>query len=130
MNPNHRLRELCCTLPLVVEVARILPRIEWARWTTGPGMVVTQLRNQESEIPVRDALTRRRLLRAIRWVDGCLSWKGNCYRKALLEMALDRSAVRSALMLGFSVRGGTMTGHAWLAAESTPKVEYDFVIQL
>lgn len=127
---NWRLHEFWCTIPFIIEVLRVLPRVEWARGTLGPQLVVAQLRVNESKVPFRDALARRRLLRAIRWVDGCLSWSGNCYRKSLLEMSLDRDAVRKAFMMGFSVRSGLMTGHAWLAAESLPDREYDFVIQI
>jgi hypothetical protein len=44
---------------------------------------------------------------------------GNCFRRALLEMALDRGAAGDPLLMGFNVHGGRLAGHAWLPADDT-----------
>jgi hypothetical protein len=47
-------------------------------------------------------------------VDGRLPDGGNCYRRALLAIALDAGAAQDPLVLGLDARGGPASGHAWL----------------
>jgi len=39
---------------------------------------------------------------------------GNCYRRALLELALDPTAAAEPLVFGLKQGGGSGSGHAWL----------------
>jgi len=55
---------------------------------------------------------------------------GNCYRRALLEMSLDRGAAQESLVLGLSVQGGRLDGHAWLESHETNGVDYSLVLRL
>jgi hypothetical protein len=38
----------------------------------------------------------------------------NCYRRALVEIALDRGAAQEPVHFAFRSRGGHGSGHAWL----------------
>jgi hypothetical protein len=39
----------------------------------------------------------------------------NCFRRALLEMALDRGAATESLLMGFTMKDEHLAGHAWLS---------------
>jgi hypothetical protein len=65
------------------------------------------------------------LRRLIRAVDGHLPGGGNCYRRALIEMALDASSADEPLHFGLVRHGGPKSGHAWLANDKTATRTYD-----
>jgi hypothetical protein len=68
------------------------------------------------------------LQRAIAWVDACLG--ANCFRRTLLETALDRGAAHEPVSLGFSAgEKSPLSGHAWLGAEEQTR-SYDFTVKL
>jgi hypothetical protein len=54
---------------------------------------------------------------------------GNCYRRALLEIALDRGAACEPLLLGFTMREQRLAGHAWLAG-SEDEAGYQVTVRL
>jgi Transglutaminase-like superfamily len=117
----------------IVEVARVLlalPRIELARATEGPAPLVSRLRAEGAGRPARDEAARLRLRRAIASVDARLPGGGSCYRRALLEIALDRDAAGEPFFMGLSSAGGPKSGHAWLGSESVPARRYDAIISL
>jgi hypothetical protein len=68
-----------------------------------------------------------RLARAVRLVDRLFPSGPNCYRRALLEAALDAGAAHEPLMMGFRTVGGTCEGHAWLGS-AEPQTAYDVVV--
>ena len=121
------LTELPSTLAELLNVLRVLPEIESARRKCGPRPLLEDLRRRAARAPERGAVRRRCLRRAIAWVDRCLG--ANCFRRTLLETALDRGAASEAVSLGFSTGGAQLSGHAWLGAEEQP-VTYDFTVKL
>jgi hypothetical protein len=125
-----KLAELLPTLREVVRVLRVLRLVEDARQARGPQSILSALRDQAAQALPRDERGRRCLRRAILWVDGAMGDGGNCYRRSLLEMALDRNAAALPFAMGFSQAGDHLTGHAWLAGEAAPAEPFDFVIQL
>jgi len=125
-----RLFELPATLAEVCNVLRALPRLERARHGQGPRPLLDLVRRQARRAPRRGPVSRRCLRRAIRWVDACLAGGGNCYRRALLEMALDRGAAQAPLALGFARQGGGLTGHAWVEGDDPGPGRYDFTLHL
>lgn len=107
-------------------VLRVLGRVERARRKRGPGPLVEALRQEGSRAVQRDEQGRRCLRRAIRWVD---TWFGrNCYRRVLLEIALDRGAAQEPVRFGLKADGSSLAGHAWLGDDETGK--FDMTIRL
>lgn len=112
-----------------VRVIVALPGVETGRRFEGPASLVRRLRSRSVNERARSDGERARLKRIIRWVDARLPGGGNCYRRSLLEMALDRGAAQEPLHLGLSSTGMPGSGHAWLGAESDGR-RYDVVISL
>src|SRR5262245_13281819 len=83
------------------EVVGALPRVEWWLRSMGPAPAAAKARLVGAGRPERPPEQRTALQRAIRGVDALLGPCSSCYRRALLEMALDLGAARDALMLGF-----------------------------
>jgi hypothetical protein len=75
----------------------------------------------------RTAAARASLRRLIRIVDRCFPSGGNCYRRALIEVAMDASAAAEPLHMGIRSNGGPNSGHAWLGSlpESDGRGPYD-----
>ena len=119
-------------LPTLLEVCRVLgslPRVESARRCQGPRPLLEGLRRRARSAPKRDPRGRERLRRAIRWVDAWIGG-GNCYRRSLLEIALDRGAAAEPFLMGFTLAGEQLSGHAWVAAEGSSQANYQFTVQL
>lgn len=106
---------------LLAEVLRVLawlPAIEVARRLCGPARALGLLRGPGLRKLRRDAAGRQRLRRAVGWVDRHL-WPGaNCYRRTLLEIALDRGVAAEPLYFGLQLEGARLTGHAWLDGQT------------
>ncbi len=122
------------TLRRALEMARVcavLPRVELERRLRGPGASVPALRERARACPERDAGSRALLRRAIAAVDARLPGGGNCYRRVMLEVRLDRGAARERVSLGIDPRGGPGSGHAWLGeGPSDDGRDYDSIIAL
>jgi hypothetical protein len=118
----------------VVEVTRVLlrlPRIEELRRTLGPAGAMARARSLGVTCDERDTSGRASLRRAIRFVDRTrFGSSSNCFRRALVEVSLDRGAAREPLMMGFRHGGGDRSGHAWLGSEAEPSERYDAVIAI
>lgn len=103
-----------------------LPCVELARRTLGPAPAVATLRERGAAAIRRDARGRARLARAIAACDRLLPLgKGGCYRRTLLEIALDAGAAEEPIFLGFS----GPEGHAWLP-RSSPGRRFQSVVEL
>jgi hypothetical protein len=113
-----------------IQVVRALPRIESGRRRAGPGVLVALARAQGRSQTAREQHARRRLRRVIRLVDRLLLDGGNCFRRALLEMAVDAGAAREQLTLGLRAHGGPQSGHAWLGGAETNSASYDAVFAM
>jgi hypothetical protein len=119
---------------LLAEVARVLavlPGVELGRLTSGPAPLVTRLRAVgRGRKHRRTAIERQCLKRAISWVDARFPDGGNCYRRALLEIALDCDAANERLFLGLRSDCRPMSGHAWLGSTGSGGTDYEAVISL
>ena len=92
-------------------VFRALPHVDHVRKTHGPKPAATLLRSEAASAPRRDARGRARLARAIALCDRLYPFgRAGCYRRALLEIALDAGAASEPLHLGLA----DPEGHAWL----------------
>lgn len=104
----------------VARVLRVLPQVERLRASVGPTRAAQLLRSSSTRRPSDSA----RLARAVAFVDARSSGGPNCYRRALLRIALDANA--ESLKLGFKLDGEAVTGHAWLGDED--QGQWDVVI--
>jgi hypothetical protein len=77
--------------------------------------MVEQLRARGRLAPPRTARSRERLRRLVRLVDRVMPDRGNCYRRVLLEISLDRDAAEDPIRIGLREGGGPLSGHVWLA---------------
>ena len=104
----------------LIEAGRVLsvvPGVEFGRITEGPAPLVNRLRSEGRGRRQRTPVERSRLQRVIRYVDACLPDRGNCYRRALLEIALDPDTAEEPLYMGLAAAGGPRSGHAWLGSD-------------
>jgi hypothetical protein len=95
-------------------ILAILPRVEFWRRHRGPHACSQHFRARGLRARVRSAERRRRFQNVIHGIDRLLPDGGNCYRRALLELALDRTAAAEPLVFGLKQGGGARSGHAWL----------------
>jgi hypothetical protein len=102
----------------LLEMALVAIRVERGRVTRGPKDLVAELRARGKTRRRRSRVERQRLRRAIRLVDRCFPSGGNCYRRTLIEIAMDAGAASEPLHMGVQAGGGPNSGHAWL--ESWP----------
>ncbi len=118
---------------VALELARVLavlPGIEAGRRRQGPKPLLARLRRRGNRTRERDAPARQRLQRAIAWIDRRFPGGANCYRRALLEIALDRGAAGEPFRMGFHVGAGPVSGHAWLADRVGEAKSYDAEVEL
>lgn len=115
-------QELLTVLPFLLIIERF-------RSTTGPGEAVDAARRIGRGMRERNRTRRAILRRAILWTDRRLFSESNCYRRVLLEIALDKGAAREKVMMGFREGGGAGSGHAWLESDP-PVMSYDAVVSL
>ena len=116
-----------------VEAARVLwtlLRVEIGRRRRGTRAVVDEMRARGQARPAptdAQAAARRRL---IEWVDARTPGGANCYRRALLTIALDPRAARGPLRFGLRRGGKAKSGHVWIPGSGDPRpgtydVEFD-----
>ena len=88
--------------------------MERVRLSVGPRPAVLLARRMGEQRATRSRTERRALHRLVSIIDRC--WRGgpNCYRRVLLEVAMDGGAAREAVKMGFRSTGGQGSGHAWL----------------
>jgi hypothetical protein len=97
--------------PFAVELARVLRHvraIDARRTKDTPQRVLDELRRRGATAKERGPIGRARLRRAIGWVDAMLPGGASCYRRVLLELALDAGAARETVVFGLDVGS---TGH-------------------
>lgn len=103
--------------------------IDSCRARLGPRSAVERARRRGLGCLPRTPEERLVLKRSIRWADRIAPRGPNCYRRALLEIALDPSAASETLTMGLSADGGPGSGHAWLASEPAPS-GYDAIVSV
>jgi hypothetical protein len=117
---------------VAVEAARVvsvIPRAENIRMTLGPEPAAAEMRRIGRIERARSARELAQLERIIRVVERFFFVDPNCYRRALVELALDSGAASKPLMLGFRSAGGPGSGHAWLGPATTQD-RYDAVVSV
>jgi hypothetical protein len=90
-----------------------------------PAKLIASLRARGASCAARDAEGRRQLQRAIRFVDRFFPTGPNCYRRVLMEIALDAGAAAEPLHMGLKAEGGASSGHIWLASAPDGAGRYD-----
>lgn len=103
-------------------------RAESVKRRFDPRHAVRLFRAAGAGAPKRLPGDRVRLRRTIRLLDRVFPLGPNCYRRALVEIAMDSSAAAEPLHLGLNV-SGRPTGHAWLPPE-TPERSYEVELRL
>jgi hypothetical protein len=111
-------------------VLAILPHVELGRRKIGIRPLVSDLRIRGLRGRVRGIAERRDLQRVIGRLDAMMPGGGNCYRRTLLEIALDPAAAAAQLHLGLAAHGGSGSGHAWLGDASADANRYDVRIDV
>jgi hypothetical protein len=118
--------------PLGAEAGRVLlalAPLERRLRRLGPKELLEQTRAQGLRARERNPAERQRLRQVIGWIDSRLPG-GNCYRRALLEISLDRGAAQASLCLGFNLDGNRVSGHAWVAAQPEDNASYQACIRM
>jgi hypothetical protein len=112
------------------EVASVALMVELRRRTWAPEELLAKLRERGHRSPSRDKANRLRLRRAIRLLDRCFPPGPNCYRRVLMEIAMDAGAAGEPLHLGLQKKGSPASGHAWLGSnrDSTERYDAEFVV--
>ncbi len=106
----------------VARVIRALPLVEHHRRTLGPEPAVTDLRRRGARTTRRDPAARAQLRSAIALCDRLLPLGGGCFRRALLEVALDAGAAEERFHVALHDK---RNGHVWLdtnAPAETPPI--------
>ncbi|MBS2012477.1 MAG: hypothetical protein JST00_06305 [Deltaproteobacteria bacterium] len=110
------------------ELARAT-RLVWladeTRRTTSPERAIERMRERGRREIARGPIGRARLRRAIGWVDALVPGGENCYRRVLLELALDAGAARETVVLGLDVG---RTGH--IAFEGREDMPFDVAFEI
>jgi hypothetical protein len=109
-----------CFWVRVFDFAVLLRRASWLdrlRTAAGPRPAVLVARRMGEQRRIRSDRERRSLRGMIFFIDR--RWRGgpNCYRRVLLEIAMDGGAAREIVQLGFRSGGGDGSGHAWLGPD-------------
>lgn len=94
--------------------AMLTVQMNSARRKEGPTRLLSRVRARGFRSRMRTANDRARLQGMIRLVDRFFPAGPNCYRRVLVEMAMDPSAASEPLHLGINARDGMVAGHAWL----------------
>jgi hypothetical protein len=119
----------------IVRVLAVAARVERARTSVGPQPLLSSLRAEGGQKAARSPAARARLARAVRVVERCFPGGPNCYRRVLLEVALDAGAARQAVRFGLMAGGGPGSGHAYFQGDEAGRQEataqrFDVVFEL
>jgi len=113
---------------ILLEACRVLvalPGVEVARHRLGTGRALERFRHRGRLARFRTAAARADLQRVIRVLDRLVPSGPNCFRRVLLEVALDRSAATERVMLGLNSGLARRSGHAWLETAAPAPERYD-----
>jgi hypothetical protein len=118
---------------LWADVAAVLPVALWvnrARFLQGPGVLIPILRAQGARARRRDSNARRRLRKVIGFVDRCFPSGRNCYRRTLIEIAVDAGAAEEPVHFGLKAHAAPASGHAWLGEMDAPATDYEVQLDI
>lgn len=80
--------------------------------------------------PKRSASGRLRLSKLVSRVDRVIPGRGGCYRRALLQSALDRGAAAEKLRVGLVAGANWRAGHIWFPSIESPNGRYDAIFEI
>jgi hypothetical protein len=115
---------------MLVDFLRVVAAARWVeqvRLEKGPRLAMEVVRSVGATKADRGPAGRFQLARIVRVVDRLFSGGPICYRRALLEAALDSGAAAEPLMMGFRTADGSCEGHAWLGSDASAS-SYDVVV--
>jgi hypothetical protein len=113
-----------------VRVALLSVPVDRARRREGPAAVIARMRFHGKRARRRPPPDRARLKSLISLVDSLFPSGRNCYRRVLLEVALDAGAAEEPVYFALRSGGGAGTGHAYLASDGHPDTAYDAVFTM
>lgn len=117
-HPRSFLRELA-------EVARAIVEAERLRTNAPAEKAVRAMRARGARTYERGPIGRARLRRAIGWVDVAFRGGPNCFRRTLVEAALDAGAAKETIVFGLDVG---RTGHVAFANAEERRFDVAFEI--
>jgi hypothetical protein len=114
----------------ISEAAAVGIHFNSGRFAQGPSELVAEARKMGIRRRNRVEAERKLLQRTIRIVDRLFPSGPNCYRRALIEIAMDAGAAAEPLHMGLMADGTPNSGHVWLASSSDrgPVYDVEFVV--
>lgn len=111
----------------VARTTRLVPRVDAGRKRETPERIVAAMRARGTKSDkTRGPVGRARLRRAIGWVDALVPGGASCYRRILLELALDAGAARETVVFGLDVGS---TGHVAFEGREDRTFDVAFAIR-
>jgi len=104
------------------DAARLLREVDADRWNEGPAALVSRMRDRGAKALPRSPESRKRHESVVYRLDQVIAGGPNCYRRALVRLALDPEAAEEPFILGLNVppAGSTPSGHAWVEGSEQP----------
>jgi hypothetical protein len=99
--------------------------VNHGRRTQPARKLIASLRSRGALCAARDAGQREDLRAAIRFVDRLFPSGPNCFRRVLMEIALDAGAAKEPVHMGLKAHGAPNSGHVWLASAPDGDGGYD-----
>jgi hypothetical protein len=109
----------------LARVVRLVRRVDERRRGEPPERVVAAMRARGREARTRGPVGRARLRRAVGWVDALSPGGASCYRRILLEIALDAGAACETIVFGLDVGS---TGHVAFEGREERVFDVSFAI--
>ena len=109
----------------IVRAGRLVGLADATRKRQPAERAIAAMRARGRRAQTRGPIGRARLRRAIGWVDALRPGGENCYRRVLLELALDAGAAEEVVVLGLDVG---KTGH--IAFEHREEMPFDVAFRI
>jgi len=113
-----------------LRVVWVLPGLEFRRRVAGPLPSLRMARRMGQNRVRRPDASRRALQRVIRVTDRLLPGQPNCFRRVLIEMALDQGAALETINIGLRSGLAERSGHVWLSSSPPSGELYDAQISV
>jgi hypothetical protein len=121
---------LPATIHDLIRVILLSVPLDRARKRQGPAELIARVRRRGRGARHRPAAERARLKYLISLVDSFFPSGPNCYRRTLIELALDAGAAEEPVHFALRSGGGAGSGHAYLASDGKPADTYDVVFTM
>lgn len=106
-------------------VAAVAVSVNRGRRTQPARKLIAKLRARGALCASRSSEQREDLRAAIRLVDRLFPSGPNCFRRVLMEIALDAGAAKEPVHMGLKAHGAPNSGHVWLASAPDGAGGYD-----